>query len=126
MEVRKILTVGRSNGSNMLTAPHIVPHPPGSCRNDRKMIARSGARRFPRWAFAEQLSSSPQPAPPSRAKQNTAISNGVNWIAYIGIFPADAVEIVAEMMIFGESLRVIGQRTVLAAERKIEALRGWK
>jgi hypothetical protein len=30
------------------------------------------------------------------------------------------------MMIFGESLRVIGQRTVLAAERKIEALREWE
>ena len=41
-------------------------------------------------------------------QQNAAISNGVNWIASIGIFPADAVEIVAEMMIFGESLRVIG------------------
>ena len=59
-------------------------------------------------------------------QQNAAISNGVNWIAEIGIFPADAVEIVAEMMIFGESLRVIGQRTVLAAERKIEARRDWK
>src|SRR5205085_3564902 len=30
------------------------------------------------------------------------------------------------MMIFGEPLRVIRQRTVLAAERKIEARRGWK
>src|SRR6478672_2001571 len=30
------------------------------------------------------------------------------------------------MMIFGESLRGIGQRTVLAAERKIEALREWE
>ena len=30
------------------------------------------------------------------------------------------------MMIFGESLRVIGQGTVLAAERKIKALRDWK
>ena len=25
MEVRKILTVGRSNGGNLLAAPHIVP-----------------------------------------------------------------------------------------------------
>src|SRR5207245_2194547 len=59
-------------------------------------------------------------------QQNAAISNGVNRVAQVGIFSADAVEIVTEMMIFGETLRVIGERAVLTAERKIEACREGK
>ena len=59
-------------------------------------------------------------------QQNAAISDGVNRIAEVGIFPANPVEIVTELMIFRETLRVIGERAVLAAERKIEAGREWK
>jgi len=63
----------------------------------------------------------PQARPTIARQQNAAISHGVNRIAQIGIFAADAVEIVTEMMIFGETLCVIGERAVLGPERKIEA-----
>ena len=59
-------------------------------------------------------------------EQNAAISDGVNGIAEVGIFPADPVEIITEMMIFPETLCVIRQRTVLAPEWKIETRRNWK
>ena len=56
-------------------------------------------------------------------QQNAAVGHGVNRIAEVGIFTADAVKIIAEMMIFGETLGVIRERTVLAPERKVEARR---
>ena len=67
MEVRKILTVGRSNGGDLLTAPHIVP---------RIHQARA--------VFLDRMQDNNDVAPAGSTiarQQNAAISNGVNWIA---------------------------------------------
>ena len=65
----------------------------------------------------------PQPGPPSLRKNHAAISNGENRVAEVAVLAADPVEVIAEVAIFGERLRVVGERAVLAAEREIETRR---
>jgi len=57
------------------------------------------------------------PAGPAIAcEQNTTVGNGVNGIAQIAVFPADAIEIVAKMMVFSKALGVVGEGAVLATQ----------
>src|SRR5207245_5199633 len=123
-EMREIFSAPGADGCDLLPAPHIIP------RIDKYLVAMAVIRLkiAARAVFLDRMQDNDDVAPARSTiacQQNAAISHGVNWIAQVGIFPADSVEIVAEMMIFGETLRVIGQRAVLAAKRKIEASRDW-
>ena len=125
MEMREILTVSRANGCDLLAATHVIP------RIDQYLVAMAIIRLnvAARAILLDRMQDNDDVAPARSSiarEQNAAISHGVNRIAEVGIFPADSVEIVTEMMIFSETLCVICQRTVFAAERKIEAGREWK
>ncbi len=125
MEMREILTVSRANGCDLLAATHVVS------RIDQYLLAMAIIRLnvAPRAVFLDGMQNNDDVAPARSSiarEQNAAISDGVNRIAEVGIFPADSVEIVTEMMIFGETLRVVRQRAVLAAQREIKACRDWK
>src|SRR4029077_14494236 len=52
--------------------------------------------------------------------QYASISHGVDRLAQIAVFSADAVQIVAQVMILRESLGIISHRAVFAAEWKIK------
>src|SRR5947207_1689103 len=125
MQMSEILTVSRANGCDLLAAAHIIP------RRHQNLVAMAIIRLHVAagTVFLDCMQDNDDIAPARSSiarEQNAAISHGVNRIAEVGIFSADSVEIVTEMMIFGETLRVIRQRAVLAAERKIEAGRDWK
>ena len=59
-------------------------------------------------------------------EEDAAVRDRVNGIAEVAVLAADAVEVVAEMAVLGERLRVVGEGAVLAPERKIETRGGGK
>src|SRR5882724_5444111 len=125
MQMGEILTVSRTYGCDLLAATHVVS------RSHQNLVAMAVIRLHVTASavFLDRMQDNDDVAPPWSTiarQQNAAISDGVNRIAEVGIFPADPVEIVTEMMIFRETLRVIGERAVLVAERKIEAGREGK
>ena len=65
--------------------------------------------------------------PPARAAvaryQDAPIGDGINRIARIAVFAADSVQIVAEVMVFRETLGVVAHCPVFAAQRKIKNAR---
>ena len=66
----------------------------------------------------------PQPFAAIAREQNVTIGNRKDWIAEVAVLAADAIEIVAEMTVLGEPLRVVGKRAVLVSEWKIKSRRG--
>jgi hypothetical protein len=56
--------------------------------------------------------------------ENAAIGDGMDGVAQVAILAADAVEIIAQVPILGERLRIVGEGAVLTAEWKIESRRG--
>ena len=76
-----------------------------------------------RAVFVDRVQDNDHVPPPRAAfarEQNEASSDGVNRIAQVGVLPANAVHIVAEMIILREWLSVISERTVFSAKRIIE------
>ena len=63
------------------------------------------------------------PRPAILRQQDATIRHGINRIAQIAILAADTVEIVAEMIVLSEPLRVVAHGTVRAAQRKIKPRR---
>ena len=125
MQMGKILPVSRADGCDLLATPHIVPD------RHQHLVAVAVIRLdiAARAILLNCMQDSDDVAPARSTiarQQNAAISDGVNRIAQVGIFSADAVEIVTKMMIFGETLRIMGERAVLATKWKIETGRNWK
>lgn len=125
MEMRKISSPTGTDGCDLLPAPDVI------LRINKYLVAMAVIRlHVPARAILLDCMQDNDDVAPARSaiarQQNAAISHGVNRIAEIGIFSTDTIEVVTEVMIFGETLRVIGQRAVLAAEWKIETRRDWE
>ena len=62
--------------------------------------------------------------PPTSAtvarEQNATVGNRKDRIAEVAVFSADAIEIVAEVTVLSEPLRVVGKRAVLVSEWEIK------
>ncbi len=56
-------------------------------------------------------------------KKHAPIGDGEDRIAQVAVFAADAIQVVAEMAILRERLRIVGEGAVLAADGKIETCR---
>lgn len=123
MQMGEVCAVGRADGRDLLASPHIVTRP-NEHRFDMPVI---GLNVFTNAVFFIGVQHNDN-IPPSFAaiasEQDAPIGNGKDGIAEVAVLAADAIKIIAEMAILGESLRVVGKGAVLVSERKIKARRG--
>ena len=122
MQMCEVLAIGISDRRDLLTATNILR------RRDKHLVDMRVVRLnvFPRAVFLIGMQDDDDVAPTRTAfarKQHAAVSHGVNRIAEIAVFSANTIEIVAQMAILGETLRVVGKGPVLIPERKIETRR---
>ena len=90
MEMREILTISSANGCDLLAAPHIVP----SIHQYLVAMAVIRLEVTASAVFLDRMQNNDDVAPARSTmarQQNAAISDSVNRIAQIGIFPADSV-----------------------------------
>jgi hypothetical protein len=124
MEMREVLVVGVSNRRDLLAAAHILS---GSDK-DAPDMSIVGLHVFPRailFVCVQDDDDIPPARPAIAREQNATVRNGEDRIAEIAVFAADAIEIITEVAIFREMLRVVSESAVFISKWKIESRRGW-
>lgn len=119
MQMRQIASVGISDGGDFVAAPHYLLRPNEYLRKVRVV----GLHLFSRALFFDRVQDNDDLAPTRPAfprEDDAAICDRVNRVAIVAVLAANAIQVITEMTIFGERLRVVGEGAVLAAERKIE------
>ena len=123
MQVRPIKTSGVTDRRDLFAAPHILvwldQH-----RLDVRVIR---LHVFPPAILFVSVQNDDDVAPAWPAyprQQDPAIGHGVDRVAQVAVFTADAIQVVAQMAVLGERLRVIGEGAVLGPDRKIKAAGG--
>jgi len=120
--MREITAIRCPNGRNLLTSAHgfagLHEH-----RLDMPVIGLHVVAR----AVLDVCVQGDDDLSPTRAafarQQDAAIRDRVDGIAQVAVFTAYPVQIVAQMTIFSEALRVVSHCCVLAAKWKIEPCR---
>ena len=122
MQMRQVAAVRCPNGRDLLAASHIFPWPD----EHRVEVRVIGLHKFPDAVFFVGVEHDDHIAPPRSGlarQQDTTVRDGVNRIAQIAVFAANSIQVVAEMAIVGERLRIISQCAVFGSEREIESCR---
>ena len=122
MEMRQISTVGAADGRDVLAAANVV-----SVADEHRLhVSVERLHVFALAVLIVGVEDDDDVAPSGAAllrTQHATISNREYRIAKIAVFAADSVEIVAEVPVLGERLRVVGERAVFGADWKVEAIR---
>ena len=125
MQMGEITAAAGSHRCDLLAAPNIFAR----VHQHRFHMSVIGLRIFAFAIFDIRMQDNDDVTPARAAvarHQHAPIGNSINRIAQIAVFAADAIQIIAEMMIFSERLRVISHCSIFAAERKIKTRSGWK
>src|SRR5581483_2065674 len=114
MQMREVSAAARANSCDLLPAPHFIA---GIHENAFAVpVVRLHKLAFAILEVGVEHDDHVAPARAAFAREeNTSVGHAVNRIAEIAVFAADPVQIVAEMFVFGKTLRVISERAVLAA-----------
>ncbi len=122
MEMGEILAARRPDGRDFLAAVHVV----ASVDQYFLTMAIIGLYVTACAVPFDRVQNNDDVAPAGSTvacQQNAAIRHGVNGISEIGIFTADTIKIISEMMVSRETLSVIREGAVLAAKGEIKARR---
>lgn len=120
MQVSEVTAASVSDGRDLLPAPNIMLR----CHEDGLEVRVVRLHIFARAVLFDHVQDDNDVAPSRAAflrKDHSAVGDRENGIAQVTIFAADPVEIVTEMPILREGLRVVSERAVLAADGEIKA-----
>ena len=122
MQVRPVTAIGVSDRGDLVAAPDFL----ADLDKDLVQVAIIRLHIFPLQVLHVGMENDDDVAPAGAAvarEKDAAVGHRVNGIAEIAILTADAIQVVAEMAVFRERLGVVGERAMLAAQGKIEAVR---
>src|SRR5436190_1851782 len=122
VQVSPVFSASRSYRGDLLAAPHLLLR----FHQDLIDVGVVGLHVFSRAIFFVGMEQNDDVAPAGTGflrDQDAAVGHRVDRIAQVAVFTADAIEIVAEMAILGERLRVVSQRAVFASDGEVESLR---
>ena len=123
MKVRPITTVSRSDRGDLFAALHFL----FSLNQDRFDVAVIRLHELPRAVLFVGVQDDYDVAPAGTGfvrENHLPVGDGKNRIAEVAVLAADSVQVVAEMAILREWLRIVSERAVLVPDREIEARRG--
>ncbi len=124
MQVRQVTSARASDRPDLFAASSIRVQ----FRHDRFEVRVVGLHISPHPILLVGVEDDDNVAPagsPFPRPYDATVGDSKDRIAEITIFPSDTVEVIAQVAIFREGLRIVGERALLASDREVEALRSW-